>query len=374
MTLLYSPEQEEYRRAIRRFLEEHAPESRIREWTTSEAGFDQALWRKMASGLDLPGLLVPEEDGGSGAGPMEIVAAFEEAGRAIFAGPLLATAVLSAAALAASGRGPIERGLLGEIADGLVCVALAERDFRLRRQVAKARPRRGVWALDGVATHVISGQDAEVLLVPAETDAGLTLFAVDRRDGAEVRISPLVSLDQTRRQADVVFEDCPAQLVGSHGGARAAMEQALLLGTLAVAAEAVGGSEKVLETSVKYAVDRIQFGRPIGSFQTIKHRCADMKLLLEASRAAVMGAADGLQGPDGDAYLDVSVAKLYACGAFFRVAADNLQIHGGIGCTWEHSAHLYLRRAKSLEHLFGPSSEHRALIATRLGLGRVSQP
>jgi alkylation response protein AidB-like acyl-CoA dehydrogenase len=371
VTLLYSSEQEEYRRAVRRFLEEHAPEPRIREWTMSESGFDRALWRKMASGLGLPGLLVPEEDGGSNAGPMEVVAAFEEAGRAIFAGPLLATAVLSVAALAASGDGPIERGLLGEIASGFVCVALAEREFRLRRQGAQARPRRGVWALDGFATHVISGQDAEVLLVPAETDVGMSLFAVDRRDGAEVGISPLVSLDQTRRQADVFFDDCPALLVGTVGGARAAMEQALIFGTLALAAEAVGGSEKVLETSVEYATERIQFGRPIGSFQAIKHRCADMKLLLEASRAAVMGSADGLQGLDSDGYFDVSVAKLYACGAFFRVAADNLQIHGGIGCTWEHSAHLYLRRAKSLEHLIGPSCEHRSLIATRLGLGRV---
>lgn len=368
MTLVYNPEQEEFRSSIRRFLEQHAPEPTIRQWADSESGFDRGLWADMAVGLGLPGLLVPEEHGGSGAGATEVVAVFEETGRALFGPPLLATGVLSSVALRSSRAGPTESGLWADIAAGSVIVALAERDFRRSQVRMSARGHQGSWTLSGTASNIISGQNADVLLIPAAADGGLSLFAVDRREGGAVEVMLLDSLDQTRRQANIQLDECPARLVGPDGGAPAALEQALAFGALAVAAEALGGAGMVLESAVEYSSNRVQFGRSIGSFQAIKHRCADMKVLLETSRAAVMGAAEILAGHGVGRNPEVSLAKVYASDAFFRLAADNLQVHGGIGCTWEHPAHLYLRRAKALQHLLGSPSEHRAVIAQHLGL------
>lgn len=368
MTLLYNPEQEEFRSAIRRFLDQHAPESMIRQWADSETGFDRDLWGDMAVGLGLPGLLAPEEHGGSGAGATEVAAVFEETGRALFAPPLLATAVLSSVALGASPPGPTESALWAEIAAGSVIMALAERDVRRSQVSMSARGHQGSWTLSGTASNVISGQNADVLLIPAAADGGLSLFAVDRRAGAAVEVTSLDSLDPTRRQANIRLDGCPARLVGPGGGAPVALERARAFGALALAAEALGGARMVLESAVEYSSNRVQFGRSIGSFQAIKHRCADMKVLLETSRAAVMRAAEALAGSKVGPNPEVSLAKVYAGDAFFRLASDNLQIHGGIGCTWEHPAHLYLRRAKALQHLLGSPSEHRLLIAQHLGL------
>ena len=368
MTLLYTDEQEELRSTVRRFLAAHLPESTVRGWMESDTGYETEVWELMSGQLGLCGLLVPLDYGGSGAGPAELIAVFEEAGRVLLATPLLASGVLAAAILSHVDDEGVRSDVLPGLASGTCIGAFADAELWADAGDPDLVVTQGsdTWRLDGIVRRVIDGQNADAVFVPVRTGEGpVSLCAFNpREDSAEV--VPLRTLDRTRKQADIILRNCPARPVGSRDGAQVAIDWAAAEGALAVAAEALGGAEQALDSSVEYASQRIQFGRVIGEFQAIKHKCANMKLLLEGTRAIVHHAAQTLE--DGGPFVDVSLAKLYACNAFIRIAAENLQIHGGMGCTWEHSAHLYLRRAKALQHLLGSPGHHRTVLARHLRL------
>ncbi len=367
MTLVYTDEQEQFRSSVRRFLAEHLTEATVRRWMESDDGYEADVWELMSGQLGLAGLLIPIALGGSGAGPGELIAAFEEGGRFLLATPLLSSGVLASTVLVVAEDDTAKFERLPAIAAGTSIGTLAEAQCWTGSTdpPVTATIRRGMWHLNGVLRRVLDGQNADAVVVPVRTGEGTSLYVVDPRvDSAEIR--PLVTLDRTRKQADIILSDCPAQPVDNHDRGQEAVDRALALGALAVAAEALGGAERALDASVEHATNRIQFGRVIGEFQAIKHKCADMKLQLEGARAVVHNATHSYEHAGSGPYVDVSLAKLYACDAFFRIAAENLQIHGGVGCTWEHSAHLLLRRAKTLQHLLGSPTHHRSVIADHL--------
>ena len=214
---------------------------------------------------------------------------------------------------------------------------------------------------------VLDGAQANLLIVAAKTGAGTSLFAVDP-SGAGVTTTNLATMDQTRKQAKVELDGAPATLVGTDGAGWSTLERVLDLAAVALAAEQVGGAQKVLEEAVQYAKDRVQFGRPIGSFQAIKHKCADMLLEVESAKSAAYYAAWCAAELNDELPSVASLAKAYCSEAYFHAAAENIQIHGGIGFTWEHPAHLYFKRAKSSELLFGDPTYHRELLAQRIGI------
>ena len=230
-----------------------------------------------------------------------------------------------------------------------------------------ATPTADGFAVSGVRSYVTDGNVATLLFVPAMTSTGLSLFCV-RGDAAGVTREALATMDQTRKQSRIVFDDAPATLVGEDGGALAGLETTLQIAAAALAAEQVGGAQRVLSNSVEYAKNRVQFGRPIGSFQAIKHKCADMLLDVESAKSAAYYAAWAAQEDNEELPIASSLAKSFCSEAYFHCAAENIQIHGGIGFTWEHHAHLYFKRAKSSELLLGDPAYHRELLAQRLGI------
>jgi alkylation response protein AidB-like acyl-CoA dehydrogenase len=221
------------------------------------------------------------------------------------------------------------------------------------------------WTLNGHKSFVLDGHVADLILVVAKTDAGVSLFSV-AGDAEGLSRTPLATMDQTRKQARLEFDGTPARLIGTDGGAEPGLSKTLDLAAVALAAEQVGGAQRCLDMSVEYAKLRMQFGRPIGGFQAIKHMCADMLLEVESARSAAYYAAWTVADDSDELPLVASLAKAYCSEAYFRAAADNIQIHGGIGFTWEHDAHLYYRRAKSSELMLGTPSEHREIAATYL--------
>jgi alkylation response protein AidB-like acyl-CoA dehydrogenase len=225
----------------------------------------------------------------------------------------------------------------------------------------------GGWTLSGRRSHVLDGCAAGLLLVVVTDDAGPSVFAV-RGDAPGLTVTPLTTLDLTRRQAAVQFSGVPATLVGGRGDAGAALRRTLDLAAVALAAEQAGGAGRLLQMSIEYAKDRYQFGRPIGSFQAIKHKLADMALDVERMDSVVRHAATVADGDPAALPAVAGIAKVFCSEAYFRVAAENIQVHGGIGFTWEHPAHLYFRRAKSSEFLLGSPSAHRERLLRTLGV------
>ena len=221
--------------------------------------------------------------------------------------------------------------------------------------------------INGAKHYVLDGHTAGLLLVAARTAAGVSVFAVDG-DAAGVERTPLATMDQTRKQAKITLSNTPATLVGEDGQGWALIERVLDRASVGLAAEQVGGAQFVLDMAVQYAKDRVQFGRPIGSFQAIKHKCADMLLEVESAKSAAYYAAWCASEDNDELPAMASLAKSYCSEAYFHATAENIQIHGGIGFTWEHPAHLYFKRAKSSELLFGDPTYHRELLATRIGL------
>jgi alkylation response protein AidB-like acyl-CoA dehydrogenase len=214
---------------------------------------------------------------------------------------------------------------------------------------------------------VLDGNVANLLVVAARTPAGLSLFAVEG-DAPGLTRTPLATMDQTRKQARLELAGVAGQLIGADGGASAGLSRTLDLAAVALAAEQVGGAQRCLDMSVEYAKERVQFGRPIGSFQAIKHKCADMLLEVESAKSAAYYAGWAAAESSDELPVVASLAKAYCSDAYFHAAAENIQIHGGIGFTWEHDAHLYFKRAKSSELLLGDPTYHRELLAQRIGL------
>ena len=371
MNFAFSEEQEELRTIVRQFLEAKSPEAAVREQMETEAGYDPEVWSQMAEQLGLQSLIVPEEFGGQGFTYIELIVVLEEMGRALLCAPYFSTVVLAANTLIHSGDDAAKKEVLPGIASGetIATVAFTEPNGKWDESGIEttATADGDTWKLNGTKMYVIDGHTADVIIVAARTGAGVSLFKV-AGDAAGLTRTALSTMDQTRKQAKLELADVPATLIGEDGKGWDVLSTVLDLAAVALAAEQVGGAQKCLDMSVEYAKVRVQFGRPIGSFQAIKHKCADMLLEVESAKSAAYYAGWCAAELNDELPAVASLAKAYCSDAYFHAAAENIQIHGGIGFTWEHPAHLYFKRAKSSELLFGDPTYHRELLAQRIGI------
>lgn len=371
MNFAFTEEQEELRKTVRQFLDAKSPETAVREQMETEAGYDAAVWSQMGEQMGLQGLIVPEEFGGSGYSYVELGIVLEEMGRALLCAPFFSTVVLAANTLIHSGDEAAKAAHLPGIASGETIATLAYTEpsgkwdeSGITLQATKSGDG---YTLSGTKMFVLDGHTANLIIVAARTDAGVSLFAVDGGAAGLTRTA-LSTMDQTRKQAKLEFSNTPGTLIGADGEGWTILSRVLDLAAVGLAAEQVGGAQKVLEMAVDYAKVRVQFGRPIGSFQAIKHKCADMLLEVESAKSAAYYGMWCAAELNDELPSVASLAKAYCSEAYFHATAENIQIHGGIGFTWEHPAHLYFKRAKSSELLFGDPTYHRELLAQRIGI------
>lgn len=371
MNAVMDDDHEELRQMVRRFCVEKSSEMEVRRLMESDEGYDPAVWMQMATQLGLQGIGIAEEYGGSGADQVALSVVFEEMGRALLCAPYFSTVALAANLLTASGDETAMKDYLPAIAAGemIATVALAERAGSWGQDGISLQASGGPdsWTLTGGKSLVLDAGIADLILVVARTSVGISVFAVDKNAEGLV-VDMLQTLDRTRRQARLTFQSTPARLVGSDGEGWAAVARMLDLAAVSLAAEQLGGARQVLESAIGYAKNRIQFGKTIGSFQVIKHKCAELYVAVEAAKASVSQASWAVATENEDLRGMVNLAKSYCSEVYFRVAAENIQIHGAIGFTWEHPAHLYFKRAKSSELLFGAPAYHRELLAERIGV------
>jgi alkylation response protein AidB-like acyl-CoA dehydrogenase len=375
MALIATDEQDALRDVMRAFLEKYSSESAVRVAMDGATGHDATAWRTAAEQIGIQALTIPEAMGGGGYGFEELAVVMEEAGRTLFPAPLLSTAVLATGVLVGVGDSTA-REYLARIATGELIATVAVSEARLHwdpTDITTIAERSGVagWVLSGTKPYVLDGAQAGLILVAARTAAGVSLFAVQAgTEGTEgLSVDPLEAMDQTRRLATMSLHRTPATLLGDDGSGWETLCPVYDRALAALACEQVGGAQAVLEMTVEYLNVRHQFGRPIGSFQAIKHRCADLLVEVESARSAAAYASTAVAAGADDASLAASIAKVYCSQAFYHVAAESIQMHGGIGFTWEHPAHLYFKRAKSSEALFGWPAHHRDRIAALIGLG-----
>lgn len=371
MNFAFSEEQEELRNVVRQFLENKSPEPAVREQMETEAGFDADVWKQMGEQLGLQALVIPEEYGGQGYSYVELIVVLEEMGKFLLCAPYFSTVVLAANTLLHSGDEAAKAAHLPAIASGEAIATLAFTEPNGRWDESgielSATADGDTWKLNGTKMYVLDGHTADLVIVAGRTAAGVSLFAVSG-DAAGLTRTPLATMDQTRKQAKLELADVAGTLIGDDGSGWDVLSTVLDLAAVAMAAEQVGGAQQCLDMSVQYAKDRVQFGRPIGSFQAIKHKCADMLLEVESAKSAAYYAGWCASEMNDELPAVASLAKAYCSEAYFHAAAENIQIHGGIGFTWEHSAHLYFKRAKSSELLFGDPTYHRELLAQRIGI------
>jgi alkylation response protein AidB-like acyl-CoA dehydrogenase len=362
-------ERDALRDSVRRLLADASTESAVRAVMETDTGFDPALWKSLAE-MGVVGLVIDEAHGGSGVGPMELEAVMEEAGAALLCSPLLASGVLAAEFLRVLGDGQASDRLLPAIASGetIATVALTGDSGSWTEDGLAVTATGGGdgWRLDGRASYVLHGQNADALIVLAKTDDGTAAFTVDA-GSAGIEVQPLPTFDHTLRLAAVNFSGAAADrlqgAIPAWDAARAAMDLALV----ALAGEQAGGAQRVLDFTVEYAKTRIQFGRQIGSFQAIKHMAADLLLETESAISAARDAAEKL-ARGGDRVAEAVSLAAFACAdAFVKTAADGIQMHGGIAFTWEHPAHLYLKRARADAQLFGTPAYHRERYLQAMG-------
>ena len=329
------------------------------------------MWSQIGEQMGLQGLIIPEEFGGSGYSYIELIVVLEEMGRRLLCAPYFATVALAANMLISCGDESAKAEYLPGIASGETIATLAFTEANGRWDEAgvtmAAAASGDGHTLSGEKMYVLDGHIASLVLVAARTTNGVSLFAVDGTASGLTRES-LSTMDQTRKQARLTFDSVPARLIGEEGKGWDVMSRVLDLAAVALAAEQVGGAQECLEMAVQYAKDRVQFGRPIGSFQAIKHKCADMLLEVESAKSAAYYAGWCAAELNDELPSVASLAKSYCSEAYFHTTAENIQIHGGIGFTWEHPAHLYFKRAKSSELLFGDPTYHRELLAQRIGI------
>lgn len=365
MKLVLTDEQEELRATARRFFEERSPMSRVRELIDGDQGYDHDLWKQLAGQLGLTGLAIPERYGGSGFGYVELSVVLEEMGRALVPAPFLASAVLAATALLASDDEEARRELLPGIAGGDTIAALAVREAGGEDTVTATED--GSPRLSGRSGLVLDGAHADVIVVAATTTSGeRALFCVSGQADGLTRTA-LTSADPTRSLARLDFDATPARRLGC-ADATSALARVAGIAAVALSAEQVGGLLRCVEMTVDYAKIRMQFGRPIGSFQAVKHTAADMRMDAELAYSALRYASWAADESPDELPVAASLAKSSCSAAYARVTAQTIQLHGGIGYTWEHDAHLYYKRARSTQVLFGDPDRHRALLADRLGI------
>ena len=358
----FTEEQAQLRDAVRRFCAENFDEQTVRRLMESDPPFDPKVWARLGAELGVLGLSVPETDGGAGGTLVDQALAVEELGASLACGPVFGTVFLAIPALVAASAGPVSEELLAELTEGRRTAAFAVADRAGAFDPAAVTVTADTDALTGAVEQVVDAGAADDLLVAADGPDGLGFYAVAAA-GPGVERTPLVTFDLTRPQATIRFSDAPARLVAGADEAERVIGHALQVGSALLAVEQVGASQHLLDLSVDYAKSRLQFGRPIGSFQAVKHRLADLLVELEHARSTAYHAVWALTDGTDDPALAASIAQATCSAAFSRIAADTIQVHGGIGFTWEHQAHLYLKRATTDAALLGTAEQHRSRVA-----------
>lgn len=377
MRFSFSDEQNALRESARAFLADHSSSEKVRAAMASEFGFDRDVWRRIARDMGWTAITVGEEFGGLGLGTVELVALMEEMGAHLLCSPFFSSICLGANVIALAGDGDQRAQYLPAIAAGEVIATLAVLEaggsWEPGGVAATARRNGGEYVLDGVKKFVGDGAAADLLLVVAREvgsagSSGIGVFAVPATAAGLTRRA-LPTMDQTRHLAEVTLEGVrvpAAALLGGGMNGWPALASALDVAAIALAAEQVGGADRCLAMAVRYATERVQFGRQIGSFQAIKHKCADMLLRVESARSAAYYAAWAASVGEDELPLLASLAKSYCSEAYFHCAAETLQIHGGVGFTWEYDVHLHFKRARSGESLLGTPAQHRERIARHI--------
>lgn len=384
MEFAFTAEQNLIRETARAFCDANASSGRVRAVMETPVGYDAAVWEQMAAEMGWAGIAIPERFGGAGLGAIELGILQHEQGRRLFPSPFFSTVCLAAPIVAALGTEAQKAQLLGRICAGKTSVAVALTGRRgapgCTGITAELRRCGNRYRLQGESGFVIYGHAYELLLIAARAPGtggmeGVSIVVVERgRPG--VRVEKLSMLDLTRPMARLSFDiDVGVEsLLGEAEGAGRGLEEALQLARIALACESVGGAEWTLEMTTAYVGQRIQFGRPVGSFQSVKHRLADMMVLLEAARSASWYATCVADECPEELPEAAAVAKASCADAFCNCAANAIQLHGGIGFTWDHDAHLYFKRARAASTLLGSPSWQREQLARLMGLGDAALP
>ncbi len=376
MEFILNEEQEMLKTMARDFLENECPKTLVRQMMEDEVGHSSELWKKIAE-VGWLGLVFPEKYGGSEMNFRDLTILCEEMGRAMMPGPFFSTLLLAGIPILDADTEEQKQEFLPKIANGdLVCtLAVLEEDgdFWPDAVQLKATPRGNDYIISGTKMFVPDAKAADYILVAARTrrganpEEGITLFMVDTTEWG-VYITPLLTMDETRKQYELMLNRVAvptSNIIGEVDQGWPILESMALKARTALCAEMVGGGEWVLETSVNYAKDRIAFGVPIGSFQAIKHKCADMYSGLEYARSLMEWAAEAIKDGSPDASIAVSMAKSYCGDVYKSVCGEGIQLHGGIGFTWDHDMHLYFKRSRAADAAFGDVNYHRGLIAKR---------
>jgi len=367
MQFSFTAEQEEFRSVLRRFLEDKSPPTVVRRLMETDAGWQRENWREINQLLGLTGVHIPEAYGGQGFGFVELGIVLEEMGRALLCAPYFASVVLAATAIMNAGTEAQKRALLPAIADGETIATLAFTEPNGRWDTdgiaATATEAAGKYRLDGVKSFVLDGHTADLIVVlarrPGSTgDDGLSFFTVPG-DAPGLTRRALNVLDPTRKQARLEFRAVEAELLGEAGTAAAPLAKTLTQAAVCLANEMVGGAERLRQSALDYANLRVQFGRAIASFQSMKHKQADMLVDVELAKSAAYAAASAAAEDDAELPALASLAKACTGDAYMQTAIHTIQIHGGIGFTWDNDTHLWFKRAKSSEVFLGDSAWHR---------------
>jgi alkylation response protein AidB-like acyl-CoA dehydrogenase len=368
----FSEEQEMLRQSARQFLESECAMTYVRKMMEDDTGYSEAQWKKMAE-LGWMGLILPEAHGGSGLNMVDLVVVLEEMGRVVMPGPFYATVILGGLAVDLGGNDAQKKKYLPGIAAGTLRATLAQVEESGRWDAEgielPAKKDGAGFSLSGTKLFVHDAHNADLLVVPARTSGsgsdGVTLFLVDTKQQG-VKTTLLKTMDQTRKLCEVTLQNvkvAPDAVLGAVGKGWPLLDRLVDRAKVAMCAEMCGGAQKVLEMSVEYAKVREQFGKPIGSFQAIQHKCANMMVQVESAKSATYYAAWAVANDVPEAHLAACMAKAYCSDAYRFVSAEGIQIHGGIGFTWEHDMHLYFKRAKGSEVTFGDATWNRELVA-----------
>jgi alkylation response protein AidB-like acyl-CoA dehydrogenase len=374
--LAFTEEQEQFRDAVRRFLKDKSPTTEVRRLMVTPEGYDPAVWRALSTDLALPGLHLPERYGGSGFGMVELCIVAEEMGRALLCAPYFSSAVLASNAILNAGSEDQKAKLLPALAEGsrLAALAVTELDGDWDPHSIKLTATQGDshYLLNGAKSYVVDGHVADLLVVAGRAplaggESAIAMFTV-AADAPGVERKLLASMDPTRKIARIDFSGARGELLGLLEGGAAALARTLDQAAVALANEMVGGAQAMLDSTIEYVKQRVQFGRTIGSFQAIKHRCADLLLEVELAKSTAYYAAQAAAVEEAEWPALASMAKAAASEAYLRAAIECIQLHGGIGFTWDNDTHLWFKRAKSSEVFLGQPSYHRELLMQRWGV------
>lgn len=366
---VFSEEQGELRSAVRKFSSENFDEPTIRALMEADPPFDPKVWARLGGELGVLGLSVPEADGGVGGTLIDQAVAVEELAARLACGPVFGTVYLAIPALVAAPAGTARDELLSELVEGRRTAAAAFGEIAGAFDPSAVTVTASGDALTGTVAQVVDAGIADELLVAATVDGGVALYAVATSD---VQRTPLQTIDLTRQQADVALSAAPGRLIAGPDEAPRVITHALQVAAALLAVEQVGAAKHLLDLSVEYAKTRLQFGRPIGSFQAVKHKLADLLVDVEHARSTAYHAIWALTDGSDDPALATAIAQAVCSAALTHVATDTIQVHGGIGFTWEHQAHLYYKRAVTDAALLGSAEEHRDRVAAMVldGLDR----